>query len=92
MPHFAPVSSKGWVVIPKELRERYNIRPGNSVVFLEDDRGLLIVPVPENPVKAFRGMFKDFSLVPDLLKTREEDVAREELRAGQLRGADLPPE
>ena len=92
MSQLASVSSKGWVVIPKHLRERYKILPGGKILFIESDRGLLIVPLPPDPVRAFRGMLKEHQLVQELLKVRKEESDVEELRAGQLRSADLLPE
>jgi AbrB family looped-hinge helix DNA binding protein len=28
MSYFSKVSSKGWIVIPKDIRDKYNIVPG----------------------------------------------------------------
>ncbi|HEY88233.1 MAG TPA: AbrB/MazE/SpoVT family DNA-binding domain-containing protein [Thermoflexia bacterium] len=46
------VSSKGWVVIPKELREAYNITPGTKVQIVDYGESLQIIPVPEDPIAA----------------------------------------
>ena len=51
------ISSKGWVVIPKELREAYNIMPGAKVQIVDYGGSLWIVPVPEDPIAALDGMF-----------------------------------
>lgn len=92
MPNVVPVSSKGWVVIPKELRERYGIRPGGKVIMVEEKGGITFMPLPEDPIEAFQGMLKDYPLVEELLKARKEEADREELRAGQLRAPDVLPE
>ncbi|MCL6639365.1 MAG: AbrB/MazE/SpoVT family DNA-binding domain-containing protein [Firmicutes bacterium] len=89
MSQLASVSSKGWIVIPRHLRERYKILPRSKVLITESDRGLLIVPLPPDPAGAFRGMLKEHQLVQELIKARKEESGIEELRAGQLRGADL---
>lgn len=89
MSNVVPVSSKGWVVIPKELRERYGIRPGSKVILTEEKGGITLMPLPEDPIEAFQGIFKDYPLVEELLKTRKEEADREELRAGQLRSSGL---
>ena len=81
MPYLARVSPKGWVVIPKELRERYGIRPGGKVLLAERQDRLLLVPLPDDPVKAFRGALKGCPLVEGLREARREETAREELRA-----------
>ena len=92
MSYIASVSQKGWIVIPKELRTKFKISPGDKVLVTEGKEGLVITPLPKDPITAFRGMFKDFPLVEELLKARREDAGHEELRAGQLRSTDILPE
>ena len=43
----ATVSSKFQVFIPKEVRERMGLRPGQKVAFIARIEGMLMVPVPE---------------------------------------------
>ncbi len=92
MPYVAKVSSKGWIVIPKELRVKYDISPGDKVFISEEDERLTISSLPNNPITAFRGILKGYSLVEELKVAREEENAHEELRAGQLRSTDVFPE
>jgi AbrB family looped-hinge helix DNA binding protein len=91
MSSVVPVSSRGWILIPKKLRDRYNIQPGGKVLLSEVGGSLKIVPLPEDPIQSLRGMFKDTPLLTELLDSRRDDSAREELRAGQLRDTDLLP-
>lgn len=81
MPYIARVSSKGWVVIPKELRERHGIRPGGKVLLSAKQDRLVLVPLPDDPVRSFRGALKGYPLVEGLAEARREETAREELRA-----------
>ncbi|MDI6884156.1 MAG: AbrB/MazE/SpoVT family DNA-binding domain-containing protein [Hadesarchaea archaeon] len=41
------ISSKGQLVIPKELREKYGIKAGTVVVFQEEEEGIKIL----SPIK-----------------------------------------
>jgi AbrB family looped-hinge helix DNA binding protein len=91
MTNIVTVSTKGWIVIPKKLRDLYKIQPGGKVMLSEAEGSLRIVPLPKDPVQAFRGMLKDTPLLTELLNIRREDNAREEVRIGQLRDADLLP-
>ena len=43
----ATVSSKFQVSIPKEVRDRMALRPGQKVAFIAKIEGVLMVPVPE---------------------------------------------
>ena len=75
------ISNKGWVVIPAELRKKYNLLPGTEVVIVDYGGVLSIVPALKNPIKQGRGMLKGLpSLTQDLLKERAKDRSREESR------------
>ena len=75
------VSHKGWVVIPAELRKKYNLLPGTEVVIVDYGGVLSIIPALNNPVKQGRGLLKGLpSLTKDLLKERAQEGAREKRR------------
>ena len=76
------ISNKGWVVIPAELRKKYNLLPGTEVVIVDYGGVLAIVPALKDPIKQGRGMLKGLpSLTQDLLKERAQERSREERRA-----------
>ena len=78
------VSKKGWVVIPRDIRRRYNIRPGDKVHVIDLAGRIAIVPAAEDPIAAGLGMFKDGpSMTKGLLDDRRWELEREE--------RDLPP-
>jgi AbrB family looped-hinge helix DNA binding protein len=67
-------SSKGQIVIPKQIREKLGIGPGKRVLFRLIGNHAEIVPLPDEPVKAMRGMLKsDTSLAGELLRERGKD-------------------
>lgn len=75
------ISNKGWVVIPAELRRKYNLLPGTEVVIVDYGGVLAIIPAFKNPVKQGRGLLKGLpSLTQDLLKERKQEQSREEGR------------
>ena len=49
------ISSKFQVVIPRIIRERYNLKPGYKVVFIPFENTLRVVFAP--PIEQARGMF-----------------------------------
>lgn len=71
------VSEKGWIVIPAELRKKYNLRPG-SVVSVVDYGGVLaLVPAMEKPVRQAAGMLKGrTSLTRTLLAEHRRERSR----------------
>ena len=75
------ISNKGWVVIPAELRKKYDLAPGTEVVIVDYGGVLSIIPAMRNPIKQGRGLLKNFpSLTADLLRERQEERKREEAR------------
>ncbi|WKZ38366.1 MAG: AbrB/MazE/SpoVT family DNA-binding domain-containing protein [Anaerolineales bacterium] len=75
------VSSKGWIVIPAELRKKYHLTPGTEVVIVDYGGVLSIIPATKDPIKAGRGLLKDLpSLTKDLLEERRKERKREEAR------------
>ncbi|NPV60366.1 MAG: AbrB/MazE/SpoVT family DNA-binding domain-containing protein [Actinobacteria bacterium] len=71
------ISAKGWVVIPKELRERFGLKKGDKVHFVEYGGTIALVPLSKDAIKESAGMLKgDTSLLSALLKTRQEDAAK----------------
>jgi AbrB family looped-hinge helix DNA binding protein len=49
------ISSKFQVVIPRKIRERYNVKPGYKVVFIPFENTLRVVFAP--PLEEARGIF-----------------------------------
>ena len=75
------ISNKGWVVIPAELRKKYNLLPGTEVIIVDYGGVLAIVPALKNPIKEGRGLLKGLpSLTKDLLQERKTEKSRETRR------------
>jgi len=78
------VSRKGWVVIPRDIRERHGIRPGDRVQIVDFGGTIAIIPIPEDPIASGRGLLKGGpSMTEGLLADRRWELEREE--------RDLPP-
>ena len=64
--HTATISSKYQVVIPREIREKFKLKPGQKIMFIPYNKSLRVVIIP--PIEKARG----------LLKGIDADVQREE--------------
>jgi AbrB family looped-hinge helix DNA binding protein len=65
----AVVSEKGQVTIPKRLRDRLGIQPGQVLDF-EEDRGRLVArkAATRDPVDAVYGMLRGIGRTDDLIR------------------------
>ena len=72
------VSNKGWVVIPAELRKKYNLTPGTEVVIVDYGGVLSIVPASKDPIEAGAGMLKGAdSLTEAIVEEHRRERERE---------------
>lgn len=72
-------SSRGQIVIPKEIRRRLNIVAGKKLAIKTEGDHVLLTPLPDDPVEAFCGIFENkSSLTKALTEQREKDRDREE--------------
>jgi len=71
-------SSRGQIVIPRDVRKQLQIGPGKKVLIrAEGDRAILF-PLPDDPVEHFCGIFqKGTSLTKALLAERRKERSRE---------------
>jgi AbrB family looped-hinge helix DNA binding protein len=71
------VSEKGWIVIPAELRRKYNLHPGAEVSVVDYGGVLALVPAMTKPVRQAAGMLKGrTSLTRALLAERRKERSR----------------
>ncbi len=80
------ISSKGQLVIPKEIREALGIKSKQKLLLKLAKDHVEIESLPEDPIEHLCGIFKDHpvSLTAELLKDREEDKRREEKKFARL--------
>ena len=72
------LTSKGQLLIPKRLRNKYGIKSGVKVAFIEAQNGLMLKAMDEAYFDQFAGLLKD--AVPsaeELKKWKNEEKAKE---------------
>lgn len=73
------MSSKGQLVIPKNVRDALKIKPKQKILLRKLKDRVELMPLPENPVEAFCGVFeKGPSLTDALLTERKKELEHEE--------------
>jgi AbrB family looped-hinge helix DNA binding protein len=68
--HATTISTKYQVVIPREVREQFGLKPGQKVVFIAHKKSLRVVIVP--PIEEAEGFLEGI----DTDVQREEDEDR----------------
>ena len=79
------VTSKGQVVIPKRLREKYGICSVTAIRWIEKDQGILMVPESADPIVAARGMLKGSGILKSYLKEKRLEKQREDERVARTK-------
>ena len=56
----ARITSKGQITVPREVRERLDVKPGDALEFVLDEHGQRaeVRPVRRPSIAEFRGLFK----------------------------------
>lgn len=90
------VTTKGQVTVPKEIRERLGIEPGDEVAFEETEAGYVIRKrVDENPFERWRGAADADATVEERmaeLRGERRDDGDEAVDAAEGTSGDGPAE
>ena len=68
----AKVLGKGQIVIPKEVRRKANLAPGDKVEVKVLDKGIIILPLKKSYTEKFRGHIKGKLSLKELEKLYAE--------------------
>ena len=81
MTYHRTVSARGEITIPAEVRRELGIRAGQLLSVKVEGRSLVMRPLPDDIVAAFRGRFADGpSLTEALVREHAEELRRDEAR------------
>jgi AbrB family looped-hinge helix DNA binding protein len=72
------VQAKGQVTIPKEIREKLNVQPGDLVVFVETDEGVMVKPAA---IMTDEHLRQEVTAVLRSIRDRFADYSAEEIDA-----------
>lgn len=73
------MSSKGQILIPRQLRRKLGFKAGGKVQIVEEGGRLIVMPAAEDPIAAATGFLTGkFSLTDDLRREHQEEKRREQ--------------
>jgi AbrB family looped-hinge helix DNA binding protein len=78
--HRTVISSKGQVIIPAEMRERYGLKKGTPATWTEEKGRLILTPVTVQRIREIRGFLKPKPGAPSMFEELFAERARERER------------
>jgi AbrB family looped-hinge helix DNA binding protein len=78
--HRTVISSKGQVIIPAEMRERYGLKKGTPATWTEEKGRLILTPITVQRIREIRGFLKPNPGQPSMFEELFADRARERER------------
>jgi len=70
------ITKRGQVSVPSEVRRKLNIGPDTTLEWIVEGATARVIPLPSDPVRAFRGSGRK-GMVKRLLEERRRDRQRE---------------
>lgn len=87
--HTSKVTQKGQIVIPQELRKKYNLATNSPVMVTELDGHIAVIPVVDDPIKDGFGRIRIGASVKDMFSEfhcEEQEIETRKLsKPGQLK-------
>ena len=74
------VTSRGQVSIPSKIRKIFNIEPESTVEWIADGNVIKVIPLPKDPVAAFRGRGSRKYSTERLVEERRSEREKENVR------------
>ena len=71
---YAVVKAKGQVVIPVDLRRKFQIEEGTRVAFLEEEGRLLLQPVTDEFINGMQGVLAERGLPQRIERTPDRKL------------------
>jgi AbrB family looped-hinge helix DNA binding protein len=78
--HRTVISSKGQVIIPAEVRERYGLKKGTQATWTEEKGRLILTPITVQRIREIRGFLKPKPGEPSMFEELFAERARERER------------
>jgi antitoxin PrlF len=79
------ISAKGQITLPRKVRQALNVKPGDRLVFLVENKTVLLQPLVSGSARALAGSLHDYARAPGTKSARsvaKKGVARAAAQEG----------
>ena len=73
-PEFATVKAKGQIVIPVDIRRKFNIDEGTRVAFIEEKGRLFLQPITDDFIDSMTGILAGQGLPDRIPKEKDREL------------------
>ncbi|MFB6356436.1 MAG: AbrB/MazE/SpoVT family DNA-binding domain-containing protein [bacterium] len=84
------IGKRGTFVIPSDLRERFGLEEGQTVLIEETDEGILVKPAETVPVETYSPERKAEFLLNNAVTKSDYEEARQKVKNLGLKPDDIP--
>ena len=70
------LTERGQTAIPAKIRKRCGLKAGQKLEWVEDGKVIYVLPVSDDPIRAFRASSKGVRMTEVLLRSRREDARK----------------
>jgi len=72
---YSAVNAKGQIVIPADIRDRFDIKQGMRIAFVEEQGRLFIQPVTDAFIESMRGSLTKWSMPAKLERDPDRELS-----------------
>lgn len=72
------ISSKGQLVVPKEIREKLKIKSGTYFEVRLDKKNIVLIPMKKKPIDRLFGKFSGEKILDEIENEHADEIARED--------------
>lgn len=81
MAYEVKVTRQGQTTIPKDLREKYRIKEGDKIIYVDVGDHMAVLPLPKEPLKVLEGLRLDvresvYEMKKEALRTAQKLVEK----------------
>lgn len=84
----AKISSTGQITLPKSIRRVLEVKPGERVLFVVEDRTVLLRPMGLHTARSLAGAFRPYARAGQAKEGPRRQVKKEISRAAAQEGPD----